>query len=87
MQNVGLRPSSRWIKTPLLMISLLAVSSCSHGPLAVVTVQCPPLQDYTPAQQKQAAKELRALPKGSQVGGLVSDYGTLRARCRAYQKD
>jgi hypothetical protein len=48
-----------------------------------VIVRCPPLKAYSPERQSRAARELRALAKGSGVAVMVSDYGTLRAKCRA----
>jgi hypothetical protein len=64
------------------------LSNCGAGQtltLAVVTVKCPPMTQYPADMQKQAAAELRALPAGSAVGMLVNDYGTQRAKCRAYE--
>ena len=37
---------------------------------------------YSVETQRLAAKELRALPKDSQVAKLVVDYGKMRAACR-----
>jgi len=43
---------------------------------------CPPLVGYSPATMKQAAKELRALPKGAALDRLVRDYHKTRDACR-----
>lgn len=43
---------------------------------------CPPLIQYSAETQKQAAAELRRLPKDSQLAKLVIDYGRMRRACR-----
>ena len=53
--------------------------------VVIAKVQCPPLKAYTPEFQTKAAEERKALPTGSAVGALVDDYGTTRAKCRAYE--
>ena len=43
---------------------------------------CPPLVNYTAAQQKQAAAELRKMHSDAQIARMITDYGKLRAACR-----
>jgi hypothetical protein len=43
---------------------------------------CPPLVAYPRDVQKQAAAELRALPKGSPLATMIVDYGKTRDACR-----
>lgn len=97
MRSAVLRPSSRSIAIVLLLASTPALSSCafleriisepsSEPPLVVTLARCPPLETYTPTNQKRAAEELRALPKDSVIAGMVGDYGTLRGKCREYEK-
>lgn len=43
---------------------------------------CPPLVTYSAETQKQAARELRALPKDSKLAKLVIDYSKMRSACR-----
>jgi hypothetical protein len=43
---------------------------------------CPPLVTYSAETQRQAAQELRSLPKDSQLAKLVVDYGKVRRACR-----
>ena len=59
----------------LAAFSLSACQTTSGG-------GCPPLVTYSAETQRLAAKELRALPKDSQVAKLVVDYGKMRAACR-----
>ena len=63
----------------LLMILTLAVSS---GCQSTSGGACPPLVDYSAERQTLAAKELRSLPKGSQLAHMIVDYGKLRRACR-----
>lgn len=43
---------------------------------------CPPLVTYSAETQRQAAQELRRLPKDSQLAKLVIDYSKMRKACR-----
>ncbi len=79
-QRRGRQPSLRAIATLLLAIS---IAGCSSVPRTATVVRCPPLAAYPADQQQRAAAELRALPSDSTVAGMIADYGTLRARCRA----
>lgn len=60
----------------LASISLAACQTTAGGS------GCPPLIQYSAETQKQAARELRALPKDSQLAKLVIDYGKMRKACR-----
>jgi hypothetical protein len=92
MRSAVLGKSSRSIAILLLIASAPVLSDCSRletlltEPIVVTVVRCPPLTEYPPETQKKAAEELRALPAGSTVATLVADYGTTRAKCRAYEK-
>jgi hypothetical protein len=92
MRNAVLRPSSRLIAIVLLIASAPVLSNCSRietlltEPIVVTVARCPPLETYSPENQKMAAAELRGLPGKSIVGQMVADYGTLRDKCRAYEK-
>ncbi len=60
----------------LLILMLASFSGCASG------VTCPPLVDYSAERQTKAAKELRSLPKGSELANMIVDYGQLRRTCR-----
>lgn len=61
----------------MLAISSLALAGCHSTSGA-----CPPLVAYSADQQKAAARELRALPKDSQLAAMIVDYGKMRKACR-----
>lgn len=44
---------------------------------------CPPVVDYTSAEQAHAADEVEALPEGAVVVRMLSDYAVLRDQARA----
>lgn len=48
-------------------------------------LRCPPLVEYDRDTQKRAADQLRAIEPRSPVRQMVTDYGDLRARCRAIE--
>lgn len=44
---------------------------------------CPPVVDYTAADQARAANEVEALPDGTVIVRMLSDYAVLREQARA----
>lgn len=70
----------------MLCYGLLVVLWCADPAPVVVPPRCPPLVAYDRRAQQAAAAAMRALPSASPLRGMVADYGTLRARCRAYER-
>lgn len=68
----------------MLCIGLL-IMACTTEPVRAPAVRCPPLAAYSAETQRRASAQLRALPPGSDLARLVTDYGTMRARCRAIE--
>ena len=44
---------------------------------------CPPVVEYTAADQARAADEVETLPEGAVVVRMLSDYAVLRDQARA----
>jgi hypothetical protein len=44
---------------------------------------CPPVVDYTSAEQARAAAEVGALPEGAMIVRMLGDYAVLRDQARA----
>ena len=44
---------------------------------------CPPVVDYTVADQAQAADEVETLPEGAVIVRMLGDYAVLRDQARA----
>lgn len=68
----------RFLISTTVVFSLSACQSTTGG-------GCPPLINYSAAQQKQAANELRKMHSEAQVVKMITDYGKLRAACRVGQ--
>ena len=69
----------------LLTFTLLAGCNSKRAPLdlEVVKGMCPPLTKFTDAQLKQAAYEIRRLPKGSIIkDGMMPELAKIRQACR-----
>ena len=66
------------LPTTLMLAAFNAGCNDSHGISGGV---CPSLKEYSIAEQKAAAQEIRNNPNG-QLAKLVRDYGQLRKACR-----
>ena len=64
------------------MIAMLWLSACATGG-SDTRAHCPPVVDYTSAEQAHAADEVEALPEGAVVVRMLGDYAVLRDQARA----
>jgi hypothetical protein len=48
-----------------------------------IAAPCPPVVDYTAADQARAADEVEALPEGTVIVQMLGDYAVLRDQVRA----
>lgn len=64
------------------MIATLWLTGCATGGSDTRT-PCPPVVDYTNAEQARAADEVAALPEGAVIVQMLSDYAVLRYQARA----
>jgi hypothetical protein len=72
-----------WTPRPAaLLIVILWLSACVMGGSDAI-VPCPPVVEYSAANQTRAAAEIEALPEGAVVVGMLSDYSVLRDQARA----
>ena len=67
---------------PALCAMILTLCACGT-PDAVYIVKCPALTEYSRAEMDKSAHELARLPPDAATLVFMSDYGTLRAKCRA----
>lgn len=81
-------PLPRLRSIVLLVATLLTSCKTDGSDLAppVLQVICPAIRSYDPVTQKQAARELQKLPRGSVVAEMIGDYGDLRDQVRACRK-
>ncbi|RCW79217.1 hypothetical protein DFP89_12836 [Paracoccus lutimaris] len=78
-------PSTARCSTPLpaaLLIAILWLTGCAMAG-SETRAPCPPVVDYTSAEQAGAADEVEALPEGAVLVRMLSDYAVLRDQTRA----
>ena len=63
---------------------MLWLSACAMGG-SDTRAPCPPVVEYSTADQSRAAAEIEALPEGAVVIQMMSDYAVLRDQARACQ--
>jgi len=61
---------------------MLWLSACGMGGFNI-RASCPPVVEYSAADQARAAHEVEALSERSVVVGMLSDYAVLRDQARA----
>lgn len=64
------------------LIAMLWLSACAMGG-SDGQAPCPPVVDYTSAEQARAAAEVGALPEGAMIVRMLGDYAVLRDQARA----
>ena len=61
---------------------MLWLTGCAMGG-SETSAPCPPVVEYTAADQARAADEVEALPEGAVVVRMLIDYAVLRDQARA----
>jgi hypothetical protein len=61
---------------------MLWLSACATGG-SEARAPCPPIVDYTMADQARAASEVDALPESAVIVRMLGDYAVLRDQARA----
>ena len=61
---------------------MLLLSGCAMAG-SDARAPCPPVVDYTAADQARAADEVEELPEGAVIVRMLSDYAVLRQQARA----
>ena len=77
-------PSTARCSTPppaALLIAMLWLTGCAAAGSDART-PCPPVVDYTVADQARAADEVAALPESAVIIQMLSDYAVLRDQAR-----
>ena len=65
-----------------LLIAMLWLTGCAMAG-SDTRAPCPPVVDYTAADQARAADEVETLPEGAVIVRMLSDYAVLRDQARA----
>ena len=64
------------------MIATLWLSACAMAG-SETRAPCPPVVEYTSAEQGLAADEVAVLPQGAVIVRMLGDYAVLRDQARA----
>ena len=65
-----------------LLIAMLLLTGCAMGS-SDARAPCPPVVEYTAADQARAADEVETLPEGAVIVRMLNDYAMLRDQARA----
>ena len=75
-----------WTRLPAaLVIMTILLTACATGGSDTASSACPPLVEYSRAEQDRMADEVAALPEGAVIGEWLADYAVLRQQVRACQ--
>ena len=66
------------------MIAMLWLTGCATVS-SETRAPCPPVVEYTGADQARAANEVETLPEGAVIVRMLSDYAVLRDQVRTCQ--
>jgi hypothetical protein len=67
-----------WLRLAVLGIVMSLLSACATVSSKPVIGVCPPVVEYSQAEQVQAAGEIEALPDGAVLIDWLADYSLLR---------
>lgn len=65
------------------LIAMLWLTGCAMGGSDQLGHVCPPVVEYSPADQARAADEAEALPDAAVIVRMLGDYVVLRDQARA----
>ena len=68
-----------------LAAAMILLTGCEKVGSETPHSACPPVVEYSRAEQTQVAGELAALPEGTLIVGWLADYAVLRDQARACQ--
>ena len=63
----------------------ICLSGCATGGSDALPSACPPVVEYSQAEQARVADEVAALPEGAVIVGWLADYSVLREQVQACQ--
>ena len=68
-----------------LAAATIFLTACAAGNSDTPRRACPPLVEYSRAEQARVATEVAALPGGAVIAEWLADYAVRRAQARACQ--
>ncbi len=66
-----------------LVTATIFLTACATGGSDVPPGACPPVVEYSRADQARGAEEVATLPDGAVIPEWLADYAVLRAQSRA----
>ena len=66
-----------------LAAAMIFLTACAGASSDTGRSACPPVLDYSWAEQARVAAEVVALPEGAVIAEWLADYAVLRAQARA----
>ena len=66
-----------------LAIAMIFLTACAGVSSDAPPSACPPVVDYSRAEQARVAEEVDALPEGTLIVSWLADYAVLRDQARA----
>ena len=66
-----------------LAAATIFLTACAGVSSDTVTSACPPVVEYSKAEQARVAAEVAALTKGAMISEWLADYAVLRDQARA----
>ena len=79
-----MKPSVKCSKPRLIALAIVTslLSACATVSSERLTGVCPPVVEYDAGFQARAAEEVQALPEGSAVVEMLSDYAVMREQAQ-----
>lgn len=68
------------------IVTFAILAGCASPPPIDVTIACPPLRTWTPAEQAALAAALTPIPEASPIWTMEKDWQAMRDAIRACQK-
>ena len=70
-----------------LVVAMSLLSACATVNSESVVGVCPPVVEYDAGFQARTAEEVQALPEGSAVAEMLSDYAVMREQARVCSRE
>lgn len=75
-----------WMQPPTALAAVtILLTACAGASSDTARRACPPVVEYSRAEQARVAAEVDALPEGAVIAEWLADYAVLRAQARACQ--
>ena len=66
-----------------LVAAMILLTGCAGVGFDTSTSACPPLVEYSRAEQARVTNEVAAMPDGARIPEWLSDYAVMREQARA----